>query len=155
MRGIATIALVCSALALSGCDRADAQRKSDDITRSFMAMRGLDYDVRLEPAAADARGALLVTRSRLTFEDGKQIPLTQIETGVYRTPSLRSRVAARGSRICGGQPVAYIALHQGPGGLYYLNAGNWAVAPTLPGQDEQSIPGACETTAYRQGALPS
>lgn len=154
MRSTAALIVLCCAAALSGCQRADVQRHVDGLTRSFLAMRGEQYDVRLEPAAADGRGALVITRSRLTFEDGMQIPLTLVDAGVYRTPSLRSRFSARGSRICGGRPIAYIALHRGPDGMVYLNAGDWAVAP-MPREGDRSIPGTCETSAYRQAALPS
>jgi len=146
---LAGVAAICCAMALVACERAAMEEQTDQMTRSFMAMRGIDYDIRLEPAEADPRGAMVVTRSRLMFENGPPIELYQVGSGIYRTPSLRSWHGARGSGLCDGQPVAYLALHRGPGDLFYLNAGNWATAPALPGSDMQAIPGACETTTYR------
>ena len=155
MKRLAGTVALCVVAALAACDRAAVEQKTTDMTRGFMEMRGLDYDMRLEPASPDDRGPLVVTRTQLTFEDGTQIPLYQVDDGIYRTPSLRTRYGARGSAICGGQPVAYLTLHRGPGDLYYLNAGNWSTAPTLPGHDSGTTPGACETTAYRPGATAS
>ncbi len=155
-----TAAPACAALALvsalTACELTDVERHSVDATRYFSEkVLGTEYDVRLTPTATADTGPLVVTRTRLIFEDGMQIPLSQVRSGIYRTPSLRTRYGARGSRLCGGQPVSYLALHQGPDDLYYLNAGDWATAPAVPGHDVERIPGACETAAYTLGAKGS
>ena len=157
MRTLARIAaLACTVIALASCEPAKVHRQSADATRYLSEkVLGVEYDLRLLPAAAAGPGALVVTRSRLTFDSGVQIPLSQVAPGVYRTPSLRTRYGAEGSGICGGQPVSYLALHRGPGDLYYLNAGDWATAPSVPGAAAESIPGACETAAYTLGSTGS
>ena len=149
----------CAALALvsalTACAPTNVERHSVDATRYFTEkVLGTEYDLRLVPASADT-GGLVVTRTRLTFENGMQIPLAQVAPGIYRTPSLRTRYGARGSRLCGGQPVSYLTLHRGPGDLYYLNAGDWATAPAIPGHDIERISGACQTAAYTLGATDS
>lgn len=145
--------LGCAVAALAACDHGAIERRVDNMSRFYsQSVLGEEYDASLVPAGADGFGPLVVTRSRLTFENGSQIPLRQVTAGIYHTPSLRSWHGAQGSPICGGQPVTFLALHRGPGDLYYLNAGDWPTAPSVPGREAGSIPGACQTTTYTLGA---
>lgn len=143
-------AMVVAAAVLAGCEQGTAERWSAEATRYYSKkVLHTDYDLRLIPVDAEASGPLVFTRTELTLADGKRLALRQIGTGVYRTPSLLSRRIAGAYGFCGDQPVSYLTLHRGPQGLYYVNAGNWPSAPSLPTADERRIPGACRTTAYR------
>ena len=107
MKPLAGVAAICCAMALAACEKAAVEQRTTEMTRSFMAMQGLDYDLRLEPASADPRGVLVVTRSRLAFENGPQIELYQVGDGIYARPrcAVGTAHAARVSAMASPSPT--------------------------------------------------